>query len=151
MESSECCIRGYAVLICTAVVLCIIIAFATELIGLRAARILYFRMLRNVIRAPMRLVSSNSHYSAALSVLVGRISKFWVVFWSSQDYYSYLDIGFVYCWWFTPVETETTLPTFDYTGFKCAVKTAVNQTSSTADVAIGSAIKIFLNTASIII
>jgi hypothetical protein len=50
-------LHGYAVLISTAVVLCILIAFATELLGLRAARILYFRMLRNVIRAPMRYVA----------------------------------------------------------------------------------------------
>lgn len=50
-------LQGYAVLISSAVVLCILIAFATELLGLRAARILYFSMLRNVIQAPMRYVA----------------------------------------------------------------------------------------------
>ena len=45
---------GYVAFIFAAIVLCIIIALATELLGLTAARTLYISMLRNIVSAPMR-------------------------------------------------------------------------------------------------
>ena len=51
-------VLSYVAFILSAIVLCIIIALATELLGLTAARTLYVSMLRNVVSAPMRFVSS---------------------------------------------------------------------------------------------
>ena len=51
-------VLSYVAFISSAIVLCIIIALATELLGLTAARTLYVSMLRNVVSAPMRFVSS---------------------------------------------------------------------------------------------
>jgi len=45
---------SYVAFIFAAIILCIVIALATELLGLAAARSLYVSMLRNVISAPMR-------------------------------------------------------------------------------------------------
>jgi len=45
---------SYVAFIFAAIVLCIVIALMTELVGLAAARTLYVSMLRNVVSAPMR-------------------------------------------------------------------------------------------------
>ena len=44
----------YVAFILAAIVLCIIIALATEMLGLAAARTLYVSMLLNILSAPMR-------------------------------------------------------------------------------------------------
>ena len=45
---------SYVAFISAAVVFCVVIALATELLGITAARTLYVSMLRNVVSAPMR-------------------------------------------------------------------------------------------------
>jgi len=45
---------GYVSFIFAAILLCVVIALSTELLGLRAARKLYVSMLRNIVSAPMR-------------------------------------------------------------------------------------------------
>ena len=47
-------VLSYIAFIVAAVVLCVVIALTTELLGLTAARGLYVSMLRNVVLAPMR-------------------------------------------------------------------------------------------------
>jgi len=47
-------VLSYVAFIVAAVVLCVIIALTTELLGLTAARSLYVAMLRNIVSAPMR-------------------------------------------------------------------------------------------------
>jgi len=45
---------SYVAFILASIVLCVIIALATELLGLAAARTLYTSMLHNIVSAPMR-------------------------------------------------------------------------------------------------
>jgi len=47
-------VLSYVAFITAAVVLCVVIALTTELLGLTAARRLYLAMLRNIVSAPMR-------------------------------------------------------------------------------------------------
>jgi len=47
-------VASYVAFIFAAIILCVVIALATELLGLAAARTLYVSMLRNVVSAPMR-------------------------------------------------------------------------------------------------
>jgi len=47
-------VLSYVAFIIAAVVLCVVIALTTELLGLAAGRSLYVAMLHNIISAPMR-------------------------------------------------------------------------------------------------
>ena len=67
-------VLSYVAFIVSAVVLCVIIALATELLGLAAARNLYVSMLRNVVSAPMRWEMCNGGQKTRLILITLLVS-----------------------------------------------------------------------------